>query len=76
MKEILRNQDKMYALLEDDVGCLVLSAMCGGVGMYEVKVQLTSDEIERYNDGGENYIAELAHAISTNTSKYNDRLVN
>ncbi len=74
MREVLRNQDKMFILLEDD-GNYVLSTMTGGLGMYEVKVQLTSEEIERYHDEGEEYIALLAYEIGREPGKYKDRIV-
>lgn len=62
MNEVLRNQNKMYVLFEDH-GNYVLSAMSGGVGMYEMRVRLNSEEVARYRDEGEKFIESLAYEI-------------
>jgi hypothetical protein len=64
----------MYILFEDD-GDYMLSAMSGGIGMYEVKVRLDSGEIARYSNEGEEFIEALAYDIGREPSKYKDRTV-
>jgi hypothetical protein len=74
MKEIIRSQDKMYILFEDDAG-YILSAMCGGIGMYEVKVRLNSDEAASYRTEGEGYVEALAYDLGREPNKYRCRTV-
>ncbi len=76
MKEVLRNDNKMYILFEDSDGSHVLSVMCGGIGMYEVKIRLEEADALRYTNEGEAYIEELAYDVARNSSKYSHRTLN
>jgi hypothetical protein len=52
---------------------LILSAVCGSVGIFEMNVVLTSSEIEEYNQQGEQYIETLARKIQRAPSNYKSR---
>lgn len=58
-----------YALYESDSNYL-LEVLCGGVGMYFIKLYLVEDEIANYLELGEPYINEIAKAIQKNPSEY------
>ena len=42
---------------------LVLSVVCGSVGLYDRTIVLTSDEIQRWRDGGPAALEPLIEAI-------------
>ena len=75
MRELLRNMDRMYKLYEDGEQ-LVLSVVCGGIGMFEAKVVLTDGEKADYEEQGESYLDDLAYDIGKDQSKYADRMIN
>ena len=51
------------------------AVLCGGVGMFEAKIKLSKEEIEKYQSGGQKYLKVLAEDIRHNTSKYSVRFV-
>lgn len=73
MKELLRNENYMYILEEDDCGALLLTVTCGGVGMYDLQIELNLEERENYLSQGENYLNNLASQIGKNTSAFQER---
>jgi hypothetical protein len=76
MKELLANEKYMYILEEDDCGALLLTVTCGGVGMYDIKIQLNSEERENYLSQGEVYLNNLACQIGKNTFAFQERAMN
>ena len=52
-----------------------LEVLCGGIGMYEVIIELDTEEIDRLKDEGERFIEDLAYKIGKNNSKYSERSV-
>ncbi|MEK6476059.1 hypothetical protein WJR50_00950 [Catalinimonas sp. 4WD22] len=54
---------------------LILSAVCGSVGIFEINVVLKPSEIEEYYKYGEKYIENLARKIQQSPSKYQSRHV-
>lgn len=73
MREILRNADEMYALYDDEAGGLVISVVCGGIGMYQVRIRLTEEEKERFEAVGEDFLTSLARKIAYDDASYSDR---
>ena len=49
--------------------------LCGGVGMFEAKIVLNSDEIKEYRSNGEIYLKKIAHDIRMYPSKYEARFI-
>jgi len=41
----------------------LLSVVCGGVGIYEIEIELTADEIAAYGQTDRGYLDELADAV-------------
>jgi hypothetical protein len=74
MKELIRDVDRMYKLFQDE-NELVLAVVCGGVGMFEVKVVLNDIEKSKYEELGRPYLDNLAYDIGKNTSKYEERTI-
>lgn len=74
-REILRNNTKMYRLEKDEQDNLILSVLCGGIAMYEAKLCLNSEEKERYQQEGAEFIEEMAFDISNGSSEYKERLI-
>lgn len=68
MKEILKQQRWVYTLYKTEEG-LLLSVVCGGVGMFEVDVLLSDSEGDlAMND--QNYLDELTEKIRSNPKAY------
>lgn len=74
MKELIKNHERMYKLLQDSDD-LILAVVCGGVGMFEMKVVLTDEEKSKYEELGSPYLDDLAYDIGRNTSKYEERAI-
>lgn len=72
MREVFRNQAKMFTLYDDN-GHYVLSVVCGGVGMYDVNVPLDSEECASYREEGEAFLETLAYKIARDPNRYRDR---
>lgn len=52
---------------------LLLSVLCGSIGIYELNILLTPAEVEMYNIEGEKYILYLARLIQKNPDNYKSR---
>ncbi|MDC7235937.1 MAG: hypothetical protein PQJ58_22125 [Spirochaetales bacterium] len=63
-----------YILLDDD-GLLLLSVLCGTVGIYDTNIYLNEYEEGQYKVSGEAYIKELAGKIRMSPKSYHDRHV-
>jgi hypothetical protein len=61
--------------LYDNSGILLLSVLCGGVGMYERNINLSLHETEQYKAIGESYIIQLAQEIREDQRKYEFRFI-
>lgn len=73
--EIFVDQDKMYALTSDDTGQLYLEVVCGGVAMENVVVALNSEEKQRYQSSGKDFLDEMAVRIQHSREQYAGRIV-
>ncbi len=73
MKKIIDRQWD-YTLFEKNDE-LILSTVCGSVGIFEINIPLTTDEIDEYNQKGEKYIEILARKIQRTPSEYKIRHV-
>ncbi|RRJ86694.1 hypothetical protein EG240_15855 [Paenimyroides tangerinum] len=51
----------------------ILSVLCGTVGLFEINIQLSKDEISVYKEKGETYIDELAKSIQNSPSSFSNR---
>ena len=75
MKELMRNMDHMYILYQNE-SQLVIEVLCGGIGMFEVKVALDDDECEKYAEEGEGFLNSLAGDIARDHKKFANRTIN
>ncbi|MCF0074732.1 hypothetical protein LZD49_29875 [Dyadobacter sp. CY261] len=62
MKEIAKEAWN-YTFSEHHPGVYVLSVVCGGAGMYDFAIRLTSEQIAAYERDGLSYITQLAEKI-------------
>jgi hypothetical protein len=51
----------------------ILSIVCGSIGIYDVKIQLNSEEIKQFNDKGEVFIEQLAEAVRFSPTLFKTR---
>ena len=73
MSIIMKNRDYMFTVFDKDGG-YYLTAVAGGVAMYDVTIALTQHEIEQFQ-ADENKAIALARDLITRTPAYEDRLV-
>lgn len=74
MKELAK-ESWNYSLLESESGDFIFNVVSGSVGLYEIKISLTPDEISRYTKEGNSYLALLANEIRSNESDFQARKV-
>jgi hypothetical protein len=73
VKEQIKKEG-MYKLHEDN-DRIILSVVCGGIGMFIAKIVLTDEEVENYRIIGWAYIRDLAYDVAKNHTVYADRMV-
>lgn len=62
-----------YILYQTDDNNLILSVVCGTVGLYDVNIQLNDEEKDKFEKDGTEFIDELALDVSSNPPKYRNR---
>jgi hypothetical protein len=72
---ILQDAERMYSLSQTESGNYVLAVVCGGVGMYEVRLGLTTEEAQSFERAGRSYLDELALRVCKNRGAFTDRLI-
>lgn len=66
------NKPWAYSLYECD-GNYLLDVLCGGVGMYQLKIWLSSSEKEDFLKQGDAYIDRLSKSIQRSPDSYKER---
>lgn len=74
MKELAK-ESWNYRLTETESGDMIFSVVSGSVGMYEINIRLTTDEISRYKKQGNLYLKTLADEMRSNESCFSNRKV-
>ncbi|MTK52662.1 hypothetical protein [Paludibacter sp.] len=64
-----------YSLYEDENGAIILSVLCGTVGLFEREIVLSENEVNSFNAMGESFLDELAHDVRNDYEKYKSRFV-
>lgn len=75
MKELRRNSELLYILEEDENEALFFTVTCGGVAMYDVKIQLNVEERAQFLEQGDAYLNKLAIQIGKNTAAFRTRAI-
>ena len=75
MEETILDKPWNYTLISES-NKYFLSVLCGTVGMFEVKIELTEEEEKSYVKKGAEYIDKLADQIRNNPGEYNKRDIN
>jgi hypothetical protein len=75
MKARYSSEQHEFDLFEEPNGSLVISVLCGTVGLYEVRVRLNEDEIGRYQAEGVESLDDLATRIRKDESKFKSRMI-
>lgn len=73
MTKIAEGQTELWLLFDKGPDGLLLSVLCGSIGMYERRVILTKAEEQIYHQKGAAYLDSLARDIARNDSAYADR---
>jgi hypothetical protein len=70
MKELYDNEKWMFTvLLDEETGNHFLEVMCGGVGLYPVRVKLSDEQIQDFRNDPESLFG-LASRILQTPSEY------
>ncbi len=72
--KVLLKKDWCYTLHSNNEEYL-LEVICGTVALYEIKISLNREEIEKFLSHGEPYIIELAEDISKKPTVYLKRSI-
>jgi len=75
METIIQKQYE-YTFSKDVNGQLMISVLCGSVGLFELDIILNQKETEEYNKIGETYIDQLAKQIRYNPNDWSLRKIN
>lgn len=62
-------------ILYRDGDSLILSVVCGTVGIFEVNIKLDDNEAGHYAEQGEAYLAMLAQSVRNNPNAYASRRI-
>ena len=73
MQVLIRNPNQMFDVFEKD-GQIYMTAMTGGVAMYDVTIMLT-DEEHRAAMADEGFALDLARRLSHDPKAFEDRLI-
>jgi hypothetical protein len=66
--------EKLWSwLLFEEEAKLLLSVVCGGVGVYDVDFELTGEEIASYRQGGSVCVDQLANLARTKPAEFESR---
>jgi hypothetical protein len=74
MKE-LEKEDWNFVLSEGESGDFIFNVVSGSIGLYEIKISLTPDEINQYKKEGTTYLAALANEIRNDESRFQSRKI-
>ncbi len=69
MEEILKKPYE-YVLSKTNSNDYILSVVCGTVGIFEVDITLSIDQIKKYENSGEEFLDELAAKVRSNPKSY------
>lgn len=75
MKTILVNEKHEYDLLQDESGSLIISVLCGSIGLYDVRIRLNDEELAQYEDEGETFLTRFATTIRKEESSFKGRMI-
>jgi len=70
MKELIRKQN--YSFYEDSQGSYWIEVVCGTIGLYEVKIKLLPEEVQKYKTDIR-FLDDLAYKISRSPASYEKR---
>lgn len=72
---LLVDQQKMYALSQNEDGRYFIEVVVGGFTMEELVIPLSSEELSQYQSRGKVALDELSHRICKETTAYRKRAV-
>jgi hypothetical protein len=67
---VLSSSPWSYDLTHTDDGRLILTVVCGTVGLYELSLELDATEVACWTRDGEPYIRDLAATITRQPSQF------
>ncbi len=72
-RELLVDQDRMYALTQDDDGHLYLEVVVGDIAWENLVVPLSAEESRSYSEQGKSFLDDLAIRVTKTPSAFRDR---
>jgi hypothetical protein len=75
MKLKYSSQQHEYDLFEEANGSLLISVLCGTIGLYEARVRLNAEEVDRYQREGVEFLDDFVARIRKEESKFKSRMI-
>lgn len=71
--KLIHSECWSYSLYEDEDENLILSVLCGTVGLYETNIILNEEEIKNYESKKNDFLKSISDVIRRKPSAYRDR---
>ncbi len=75
IEEVARDDDRLFRLVKLEDGNLLLTVVCGGIGMYETHLVLSSEERLNWDANGVAFLSQLARCMCQSQNMFGNRLL-
>lgn len=76
MPRVLHSEPWDFDLVEEDDGRLMLTVVCGTIGIFEVVIELNEDERTSFLEKGRDFVIDLKNLILEDPMSFSDRSMN
>lgn len=76
MPHVLHSVPWDFDLVEEDDGRLMLTVVCGTIGIFEVVIELNEDERTSLLEKGRDFVIDLKNLILEDPASFSDRNLN
>ena len=73
MKRLIEDQESMYFLEESLDGDLIFTVACGGIYVFNLRIALNLEEVDRFRAEGKPFLDDFAFRVSQNPKAYSAR---
>ena len=74
-RRVLLSEHMSFEFYTDSSERYFLEVLCGGIGMFNMCIALTDDELERYREWGDYFIQKLALDIQRSPNSFVQRAI-
>lgn len=76
MPRVLHSEPWDFDLVEEDDGRLMLTVVCGTIGIFEVVIELNEDERTSFLEKGRDFVIDLKNLILEDPMSFSERSMN